>query len=340
MTCLARGTAAVPEGVSFVPGDRDAPDRLQSVSRRFDAVIDVTRQPGQARRALAQLDTAHWVFVSSGNVYARFDRPEQPESAAVLDPLDGDVMPDMSAYGAAKVACENAVRATHPSHTIIRSGLIGGDGDWSGRSGYYPWRFANPTGADVLVPGDLDFPVALIDVTDLAEWIVDCAQRRIAGTFNATGPTMTLRDLLDTALKVGGGDVPYRPVPAEELAENGICAWMGPRSLPLWIDDPEWRWFATLDTSAARAHGLRARPLAETLAAALTYEGRRDIPRATGLTDDEERALRARLAPPGVGVAPLSRRAPWRSAGWRSGQPLPIHQNLTKHLAELRGSST
>lgn len=53
------------------------------------------------------------------------------------------------------------------SHTIIRSGLIGGNGDHTGRTGYYPWRFAHPTGENVLVP-DPTFPVAMIDVEDLA----------------------------------------------------------------------------------------------------------------------------------------------------------------------------
>lgn len=61
------------------------------------------------------------------------------------------------------------------------------------------------------------------------------------------------------------------------------------------IEDPDWRWFATLNSDAARAHGLRTRPLRETLAAALAYEEERTEPRQTGLTDDEERALRAHL---------------------------------------------
>ena len=125
-------------------------------------------------------------------VYSRFDRLEQSEDASTLDPLVEDVMADMSVYGAAKVACENAIREGSSSHTIVRAGLIGGDGDWSGRSGYYPWRFAHPTGPDVLVPPDLAFPTALIDVEDLAAWIVHCALDRVQGTFNAAGPTTDL----------------------------------------------------------------------------------------------------------------------------------------------------
>ncbi|XVX20728.1 NAD-dependent epimerase/dehydratase family protein [Actinomycetota bacterium] len=320
VTCLARGTSPAPGGVGFVTGDRDSADGLAGVAGgHWDAVVDVSRQPGQVRRAVRELDTEHWVFVSSGNVYAAFDRLEQSEDAALNEPLDGDVMADMSQYGPAKVACENAVREASVSATIIRSGLIGGPGDWSGRTGYYPWRFAHPTAPDVLVPEDPDFPCALIDVDDLASWVVHCAAERVEGTFNATGPTTRLEEVLRAAREVaadpvavsdsgsGSGSADGEPsgagrvvpdirwVPPDLLQREGIAAWMGPKSLPLWIDDPGWRYFATLDTSAARGQGLTTRPLEETLRRALDYEHWRDVPRQTGLTDDEERELRAAI---------------------------------------------
>lgn len=65
-------------------------------------MIDVSRHPVQVRRAVRDLQTHHWVFVSSLNVYASFDLPEQSEEAAIIEPLSGDVMKDMSMYGAAK----------------------------------------------------------------------------------------------------------------------------------------------------------------------------------------------------------------------------------------------
>lgn len=296
VTCLARGTAAVPDGAQLVRADRDDVHGLDQVlGRRWDAVVDVSRQPGQVRRAVSELTTGHWVFVSSANVYARFDLPEQGETATLLEPLAADVMPDMSAYGPAKVACEEAVR-TAGSATIVRAGLIAGPGDGTGRSGYYPWRFAHPTGADVLVPDDPDFPIALIDVDDLAAFLAHAALARLDGTFNATGPTGRLVDVLDAARRVAGPDAPpARPVPLNVLAREGVGAWMGPRSLPLWIGDPAWRYFATLDSARARAQGLVTRPVEETLARALAFEVGRTTPRQAGLTDREEAELRERL---------------------------------------------
>lgn len=292
VTCLARGSAEPPPGAAFVRADRDLDDGLGAVSARpWDAVVDVTRHPGHARRAVRDLDAAHRVLVSTGNVYATFDRPEQDEDAPVRDPLEGDLMTDMEVYGEAKVACENAVRDADGTATIVRSGLIGGPGDWSGRTGYWPWRFAHPVGDRVVVPDDPEFPCAVVDVRDLAAWLVTAAEERLDGTFNATGPTTTLREAIALSARVAGSAATPLPVPPARLAELGVGPWMGPASMPLWIDDPDWRWFATLDTGRARAAGLVTRPLEETLRDTLVFEEQRTEPRRAGLTDDDERRV-------------------------------------------------
>ncbi|MDP3207782.1 MAG: oxidoreductase [Rhodoglobus sp.] len=294
VTCVARGGSLPPHGATLIAADRDEDRGLDPVAERhWDAVVDVSRQPGQVRRTVRDLRTSHWVFVSTANVYADYSVIERDENAATRAPLHGDVMEDMSTYGEAKVACEDAVRAAEGSATIVRSGLIGGPGDWSGRTGYWPWRFAHPTGADVIVPDDADFPCALIDVRDLAAWIVTAAEQRLDGTFNATGLTTALHEVLRAAARVAGSDLPMRPVSVERLAELEIGSWMGPASLPLWIDDPTWRGFATLNTTRAREEGLVTRPLSDTLRDTLAYENERIQPRQAGLSDDDERRVRA-----------------------------------------------
>ncbi len=130
---------------------------------------------------------------------------------------------------------------------------------------------------------------------DLADWIVAAAEHRLDGTFNATGPTLSLAEALTVAAEVGGSGAPPRPVPPERLRELGVGSWMGPMSLPLWIDDPDARGLATLNTARAREAGLHTRPLAETFRDALVYEDHRTEPRRAGLTDVEERQVRAAL---------------------------------------------
>ena len=56
VTCLARGSDDPPPGATFVTADRDLDDGLAAVaSENWDAVVDVTRHPGHARRAVRDL---------------------------------------------------------------------------------------------------------------------------------------------------------------------------------------------------------------------------------------------------------------------------------------------
>jgi nucleoside-diphosphate-sugar epimerase len=142
-------------------------------------VVDVSRQPGQVRsavRALADRATVY-VFVSSANVYADHRTPGAAEDAPLLPPLAGELMESMDTYGQAKVACEQHVQqAFEPDRALIaRVGLIGGPGDIFDRTGYWPLRFARPStpGGAVLVPDAPELATQVIDVRDLAAWLID-----------------------------------------------------------------------------------------------------------------------------------------------------------------------
>jgi 2'-hydroxyisoflavone reductase len=306
VTCLARGTSgSVPAGAAFVRADRDDPSGLApAVDGHWDAVLDVSRQPGQVRRAVAALQPVsdRFVFVSSGSVYADHATPKQDEDGPLLPALEGDVMESMQTYGEAKVASEQHVRMGFgPERSLIaRVGLIAGPGDVSDRTGYWPLRFARPAGADgsVLIP-DSTTPVQLIDVRDLARWLVESATARTSGTFDVTGPPTPLDEVLRAARAVAGHTGPVVSVGSPWLVEHGVDTWMGPRSLPLWLaDDPDWAGFGDRDGARARAAGLRTRPLEQTLADTLAWELTRapDRPRNAGLTVAEEQTLLAEYA--------------------------------------------
>jgi len=301
VTCLARGeSGSAPAGVTWVQADRNHPNAYDAVvDTHWDAVVDVTRHPGHARSAAAALApcTDHLVFVSTGNVYADHTTPDTDESAPLLAPLEADEMVDMEQYGEAKVACEAAFLAAMGGDrcAILRAGLIGGPGDWSGRTGYWPLRFSRPAddAGRVLVPDVPDLMTQVIDVRDLAGWIVDIAERRTAGIFNATGPTTPFTDHLRTAREVAGHDGELVEVSPDWLTEREVQHWMGPRSLALWLPLPDYAGFVSRDASAARAAGLRHRALAKTLGDTLDWEVEQgpERERSTGLSDADERAL-------------------------------------------------
>lgn len=303
VTCLARGRSGpAVEGVELVRADRTTPEAYAAVrSRAWDAVVDVSRQPGQVRSAVAALrgSAKHYVFVSTGNVYADHRLAGQDESSPLLPPLAGDVMETMESYGEAKVACEQYVRdGFGPDRALVaRVGLIGGPGDIFDRTGYWPLRFAEPATADgsVLVPDAPDLLTAVIDVRDLAGWLLDAARGRTPGVFNAGGPAVPLAEHLAVARAVAGHTGPVVAVDPAWLLAQGVQAWMGERSLPLWLDDPDWFGFNARDNRAAYAAGLVIRPLAETLADTLAWERTRppDRVRGAGLSEADERGLLA-----------------------------------------------
>ena len=136
---------------------------------------------------------AHWTFVSTVSVYADNRTPGQRADTAPLRPPTAPEIEHSTEdiYGAAKVACE---QATGENAFICRAGLIAGPEDPTGRFTYWPVRLAR--GGEVLVPGTPDDAVQLIDVRDLAQWIVHAAQSRLTGRFDAIGPSFTRGEFL------------------------------------------------------------------------------------------------------------------------------------------------
>lgn len=302
VTCLARGVAgAVPKDARLICADRDQPNAyVEATSESWDGVIDLARQPGHASSAVEALaaSTKRWAFVSSGNVYQSHARVGEDESAAVLPPLRSDVMTSMEHYGAAKVACEQAVLGGFGGAALIaRAGLIGGPGDGSGRSGYWPWRFASPSNDSdrVLVPG-AELATSLVDVRDLARWLIEfAAGAHEPGIYDAIANRTSLGDFLRAARGVAGSTATMVPADSAWLVDHGVAEWMGPKSLPLWLTDPDWLGFAGRRGEKVLAAGLNPRPLESTLADVLAWEMARPAlgPHGAGLTDPEELELLA-----------------------------------------------
>lgn len=254
-----------PEGV---PGaEHVAGDRAESLAalagRTWDAVIDpcgyaaahVRASAGALARAAGQ-----YLFVSSISVYPSFARAGITEDEPTHPPDFDTLHPDWESYGPMKAACEQIVRDAFDDRAlIVRPVVVSGPGDPAGRLQYWTRRMAE--GGEVLAPGRPGAPARQLDARDLGAWVVRMLERGAGGTFNAAGPPLTMRALLDAVREAAGPGARPTWVPDDFLVARGLAPWV---ELPFWEHPCDYGTFQVDDRRAAAA-GLAVRPLAGTL---------------------------------------------------------------------------
>ncbi|WP_106253747.1 NAD-dependent epimerase/dehydratase family protein [Allonocardiopsis opalescens] len=299
-------------GRTHLPGTDDDPeverlrgDRMSDLGalagREWDLVADTwSGAPAAVRdsaRALAGR-AGRYVYVSSCSVYAQPLAGWVPETAPTV-PASPDDGPDVP-YAQAKAGAEAAVLREFGAERVLiaRSGLLVGPWEDVWRLPWWLQRIAR--GGDVPAPGPAGLPLQFIDVRDLAEWLLDAAERGLAGTYNAVGPAgiATMGEVLDACVEATGSGARLRWVPAEAVLAAGVEPWT---DLPLWVpEDHEYRFLHRNDVGRALAAGLRCRPVSRTVAdtwAWLRAIGDRPVPAAVRgtacLSPDQEAALLA-----------------------------------------------
>ena len=186
-----------------------------------------------------------------------------------MGPVVADAYADL--YGPLKASCEAVViAATRTTTAIVRPGLIVGPHDYTDRFTYWPARLAR--GGEVLAPGAPDRPLQLIDVRDLAAWMVHALEAGCTGVFNANGPAapLTVGGALEACRAVAGGPDARLTWVDDRLLQAGVTPWT---ELPLWVpaafvEAPQLH----ADCGRAQAAGLTFRPLAETIRDTLSLE--------------------------------------------------------------------
>ena len=191
-----------------------------------------------------------------------FDAP----LATLADPAVETMGKEYQNYGGLKALCEQAAQKAMPGRTaIIRPGYIVGPDDPSGRFTYWPVRFDK--GGELAVPGAPTDPVAIIDVRDLAAWLVHLVEQGTMGVFNACGPEKRLAwgSLVAAFQKVGPSAKPLW-IPADFVAAQKDM------EFPIWAPYAgETKGFHAWRNDRAVKAGLRFRPAADTVRDTLAW---------------------------------------------------------------------
>lgn len=245
-----------------IQGDRD--NGLEGLEgRRWDAVIDnsgyVPRHVQDSARLLAP-NCDRYIYISTVAVYA--DIPSATDEDSPLATMPDETVEEITreTYGPLKALCERrAAGEIDPDKlAILRPTYICGPGDHTDRFSYWPIRTRK--GGEMLWPGTPDDGLQIVDVRDLANFTIDCADREISGTYNMVNEpgAYTMGKLLEDCQAVTATRVDAVWVAEDFVKAQGLNPGA---QLPIWQGSA-----GAFGVSAARAiaAGMQMRPERET----------------------------------------------------------------------------
>lgn len=222
----------------------------------YDAVIDVCGYVPRALRIATEAlagRAKHYVFISTISVYDVLqcgDTISEEDAVITLEDPTVEVI-NGETYGGLKALCEGELASRWSgTHAIVRPGLIVGPHDHTDR--WTTWLMAIARGKR-RDPSRPDQPSQMVDVRDLAAFVVRLASEVITGTYNVVGPAAphTFGQIMDLAQET------LNPDAGRETAEFDRPLDLG--------DEPTHDAIMRVSAAKALAAGLTLRPLAETM---------------------------------------------------------------------------
>ena len=271
--------------VKALVGDRSS-DLIALCAGEWDIVYDCSGYNPAEVRATADLlgpRIGRYIFVSTISVY-----DDEIANSSHFERIDENAPLYQAgySYGPLKARCEAVVQQSlGDKGVIVRPGLIVGPHDPTFRFNYWIRRLVR--GGDILAPGRPERFIQIIDVRDLADFLLLFADDRVlqspptadptgAIIYNAAGRyhDLTIGALLDcierviqTSLRMASKATSSQLIWLKDdvLLSHDIKEWT---ELPLWIaEQGPLKYFYDIDSSRAEAAGLRYRPIAETVSA-------------------------------------------------------------------------
>jgi 2'-hydroxyisoflavone reductase len=295
VTLLHRNASDLFPDAEHLLADRDG-DLAVLDGLSFDATIDVSAYlPRQVRHLADALDGrgGRYLVISSTSVYAEPAGPGFDESSPTVPAAAPDVeeITDQT-YGPLKVAVENLARDIfREKATIVRPTYVIGPYDYTRR--FSSWVERISAGGEVLGPGDPSDPIQVIDGRDLGQFVVELVEDDTPGTFHAVSPDPVYsfgQLLADVVSVVGPSGTTVTWVDQQWLLDQGESD----ASIPLWGGGDPWILANAASPAAARAAGLQARSIRQSVVEIAEHLGRHPTTVAgPGLSTEREAELLA-----------------------------------------------
>jgi len=241
--------------VERIHGDRERGelDGLRN-DRRWDAVIDVWANDPEVVVPMAELlakRTGYYHFVSSISAYADYSKIGMDETAPTRV--------DRPGYGGNKARSEKALTDLLGNRVgICRPCAIMGPRDDS--LSYHYWLSHLAKDQEFVAPGTGDDAYAqYVDVRDVANWIVDCAEHARSGIYNTVSEPLQFKDFFSGSGKAINGKGRPVWVNGDYLREQHVKTF---DNMPYW--NPDRPGFERISPGKARSAGFVTPPLSDT----------------------------------------------------------------------------
>ena len=254
--------------VEMLHGNRE--DNLEALkNRQWDVVIDNSGYRTHWTDATANLlkdNVERYLYVSSISVYYPYYKANADEKESIVMSVPEDIEDSekqMYDYGVMKATSEEATKNAFGKKRsiIVRPHFMVGPADRTNRFMYWPTRMAE--GKDVILPGNANDPVQLIDVRDMAEFMIRLLEKQEKGTFNGSGPKsiLTMPEFVSRANSVFGN----RSKVITMNDYNFLDAQKFTYQTPWIMDRPEFHGMTRSNNQKALSSGLTFRPLETTM---------------------------------------------------------------------------
>ncbi|NPD88810.1 MAG: NAD-dependent epimerase/dehydratase family protein [Asgard group archaeon] len=254
-------------------GDRKKGDLESLKGREWDCVIDTIGymknlvQVVEESTHLLKDQVKHYTFISSIETYSEV-KPNFDETTPTRVNQKKTLA---TRYGVNKALAEKINNRVFGTKALnVRAGLIVGKYDKTNRFSYWVKRVEK--GGEILAPVGYEYPIQLIDASDIARWVFKMINQGKGGDFNVTGPDykLTIGQILNTCKEVSKSKGEFTWVSNEFLLKNKIGQW---RELPFWTTSDQLLLMTnSCNIGKAIAEGLAFRQLKDTIIDILEWE--------------------------------------------------------------------